>query len=73
MAYRGRAVLHRLASRRVALVRRTSGVGGYQLDGARLHNELFGSHLHQGGLDALAQLRLAREHRDHAVAVYAYP
>ena len=67
------AVLHRLTARRVAFVRREAGVGRDELDPGWLDHEFLSRNLNECGLDALAELDLAGEHRDAAVCVDAYP
>jgi len=66
-------VLHRLAARRVAFVRRACGIGSDERDARRLDDELLGRDLDQRRLDPLAELRLAGEHRDRAVRIDANP
>ena len=73
VADRRAAVLHRLAARGVALVRRARRVGGDQRDAGGVDDELLGGDLDERGLDALAELGLAREDRDASVCVDAHP
>jgi len=67
------AVLHRIAARGVALVRRAARIGGDEHDACRRDAELFGGERRQRGPDTLAKLGLAGEHGDAAVGAHANP
>ena len=64
-----RAVLHGRRIGRDSLIGRELGVGGDDLDGGWRHAKLIGRDLAQRGLEALAKLGLAGEHRDVAVGI----
>jgi len=72
-AQRRTAVLDRLATGGLSLVRRLPGVAGDHLDAGQRQIELFGRDLRERGDDALPQLHLAGENGRGAVGIDADP
>ena len=67
------AVLQGAAARGNALVGRTRGVGGDDIDRRRRDGQLVGGNLDQGRLEALSELGLAGEDRNQPIAADADP
>ena len=72
-AQRRAAVLDRLATGGLSLVRRLTGIAGDHLDAGQRQIELFGCDLRERGEDALPQLDLAGEDGRGAVGIDADP
>ena len=70
---RGAAILHRVAAGGIAFIGGQLGVGGDDLQRRKGNVEFFGGDLLERGLETLAKLGLAGEHRDRAVGIDPYP